>query len=256
VKAIVDWLESIAPFSTAEPYDNVGLLAGDPCASVDKALFCLDVTDDVVREAVDKGAQLIIAHHPLMFSGVKRIDYTVPEGRILCALLEARLNLIVAHTNWDRAQGGVSDSLAEKLGLREPVAVDEYVRMGNLETPLSADAFAAHVQNCLGAHVRVYGEAQEPLSRVAVGPGACGELVNVAVAAGAQAFVVGEIDYDELLFACGQGLVVFESGHYATEFPGMVALYHRFQDNAASLLHVKPLLYSKAPFRGARSASQ
>ena len=252
VREICGWMDGIAPFDTAESYDNVGLLIGSPHAKVDKVLFCLDVTEDVVEEAVAQGAQLIISHHPLLFGGITRIDYTKPAGRVLCAMVQARLNLIAAHTNWDKAPGGVADSLGAALGLESLTAEDEYIRLGILPAPMDIEDFSAHVQKVLEAPVRRYGDTEEPISRVAVGPGACGEKVTEAAAQGAQVFVVGEIKHHELLFACEQGMVVLETGHFATEMGGMTALYHRFQKAAAqNHWQVQPLLYSKAPFSGA-----
>ena len=252
VREVYGWLDGIAPFATAESFDNVGLLIGDLNATVDALLFCVDITEAVVQEAVNRGAQLIVAHHPLMFGGVTSIDYGTPEGRVLCALMAARLHVIVAHTNWDRAPGGVSDSLGEALGLQGLEAADEYIRVGMLKEPLGADALTEHAAKSLHAHVSRFGEAKEPLSRIAVGGGASGDRAAAAIAAGAQALLVGELKHHELLFACGQGLVVLAAGHFASELVGMEALYRRFQNVAAkNLWQVQPLLYSKAPFWGA-----
>ena len=252
VAEICSWLNSIAPFDTAESYDNVGLLIGSPEAEVSQVLFCLDITEDVVREAVAQKVQLIISHHPLLFGGICRIDYTTVEGRVLCGLLEARLNVIAVHTNWDKAPGGVSDSLAKALELQGIRPVDDCVKVGELQKPLTASELESCVQSRLQAPLRRYGQTAEPILRVAVGPGACGDRACLAFQAGAQAFVVGEICHHELLAACGQGLVVLEAGHFATEITGMMALSQRFEEVAAkNLWQVRPLRYSKAPFWGA-----
>lgn len=255
VQTIYDWVDSIAPFDTAESFDNVGLLIGAANAPVEKVMFCVDITEDAVHDAVLTGAQLIVSHHPLMFGGISRINYTVPEGRALCAILEARLNVICAHTNWDKAKGGTSDSLAEALKLSEITAADEYVRVGTLQTPFSIEQLTHYAKGILHADVRRYGETAGLISRVAVGAGACGDRAEEAILKGAQAFVVGETKHHELLFACGQGLLVLEAGHFASEIIGITALYNRFQTAAAeNLWQVRQQLYAKAPFWGARQA--
>ncbi len=255
VETVLSWLDAVAPPDRAESFDSVGLLVGSATALVERILFCVDVTEDTVREAVDRQAQVILSHHPIMFGGIRRIDYAKPEGRTLCALLEARLHLIAAHTNWDKAPGGVSDSLAEALGLEAVAAAGEYVRTGRLPKPLLLDELAAHVGQTLRGPVRCYGHAQGPILRVAVGPGACGEFAKEAEAAGAQAFVVGEIKHHELLDACGRGLVVLEAGHFASEAAGMAALYNRFQSAAQqNQWDVSAWLLTQAPYKGALTA--
>ena len=249
VQTVYDWLNGIAPFDTAEGFDNVGLLLGDAAAPVKKLLFCVDVTEDVVQEAVRQGTELIVSHHPLMFGGISRIDYTVPEGRVLYALLTNRMNVIAAHTNWDRAQGGISDSLAEALSLKEITPANEYVRVGTVGPPMSTAALLDYVKERIPAQVRSYGSPDGLVSRVAVAGGASGEFADAAIKLGAQAFIVGEAKHHELLFACGQGLLVIEAGHFATEAFGMEALYRRFQAEAALQdWPVQPLVYVTASF--------
>ncbi len=255
VGEVLHWLDEVAPFETAEAYDNVGLLVGDAAAPAAKVLFCVDATLDVVQEAVRQGVQLIVAHHPLMFGGIRRIDYNLPEGRVLQALLSARLHLVVVHTNLDKAPGGTGDSLAQALGLQGVESAGEFLRVGHLPAPLTGEALQALVEERLQAQVRCYGQAAGPITSVAVGPGAAGDGAPLAAQRGVQAYVVGEIKHHEILLATGLGLLVLEAGHHATEAVGMKALYERFQTMAASEgLDNAPLWFSKAPFAGALSA--
>lgn len=252
VQMVRDWLDGLAPFDTAEAYDNVGLLVGQGSAPVERILFCVDATYEVVKEALRQGAGLIVSHHPLMFGGIRRIDYDTPEGRILQAMLAARLSLIAAHTNLDKAPGGIGDSLARALGLQGVTPLGEYARMGALPQGLEAGELRAYVSRCLGAPVRLYGEAEGPISQVAVGPGAAGEGAWDAALAGAQAYVVGEIKHHELLGATAQGLLVLEAGHHASEAAGMKALCEEFQVMAAQKgWSAAALWFSQAPFPGA-----
>ena len=236
VRDVWDWLDRFAPFESQEEYDNVGLLMGDPSAEVTRVLFALDATLPVVREAQAQGAQLIVTHHPLMFGGISRIRYDEPEGAVLAAIAGARLSLIAAHTNLDRATGGTGDSLAAALALTGVGLAGKslYARVGTLPVPCAADDLLARVDHQLGSHARLYGNPALSVSRVAVAPGAAGEEYTAASQAGAQVFIVGEIKHHQLLAAQALGLAVIEAGHYYTELPGIVALYHRFAEDALS----------------------
>lgn len=117
VRHISTFLHQWAPPSTKLDYDNVGLLVGNPGQEVNRVLTCLDTTLEVVEEAIDKGCQLIVSHHPLIFKSIDRINPTDEQGRIIYKLIRNDLSLIAAHTNLDAALDGVSFVLAEKLGL-------------------------------------------------------------------------------------------------------------------------------------------
>ncbi|MCL1854657.1 MAG: Nif3-like dinuclear metal center hexameric protein [Clostridia bacterium] len=257
---VLEWVNGIAPFDLAEVYDNVGLLAGSPREKVQKILFCVDATQEAADDAANHGAQLILTHHPLMFGGIRRVDYTAPDGKALRAILGRKLNVIAAHTNLDKASGGIADSLADALCLQGIQNADHpgtCVRIGELPSPMSAAALAGFVAKRLHAEVRRYGDTDLPVNRVAVGPGAGGDGVEAAVHAGAQCYVVGEIKHHELLLGCGQGLVVLEAGHYATEAAGVRVWYERFQRMAVrEKWDVEPLLFSKIPFFGALRADR
>ncbi|MGI6168650.1 MAG: Nif3-like dinuclear metal center hexameric protein, partial [Christensenellales bacterium] len=119
-------LEELAPFSLAEPWDNVGFLLGDRNGEVGRILVTLDVTEAVVQEAIEKQCELIVSHHPLFFKGVKSLNEDTFEGRLAAALIRAGIGVCACHTNFDKAQGGTCDALADiaRLGLRRPLLPD------------------------------------------------------------------------------------------------------------------------------------
>ena len=125
VQHISTFLNQWAPPETKLDYDNVGLLIGDPGQSVNRALTCLDVTLEIVEEAIEKECELIIAHHPLIFKGLKRINPTGVKGEIIYKLIENNIAVIAAHTNLDAALDGVSFTLAKKLGLENLKFLDK-----------------------------------------------------------------------------------------------------------------------------------
>lgn len=252
VQMVYDWLNALAPFDTAEDFDNAGLLLGDPAAPVHTVLFGLDATPELATQAAAMGAELVITHHPLIFSPLRRIDYTSPQGQAIATLVSHRVNLLSAHTNWDQATGGVSDALAEAIGLSDMRAVDSYIRLGKLPKPMTAHELAHLIAERLNDPPRTFGRALGLISTVAVAGGAYGEGAAIAHSAGAQAYVTGEVKHHELLDVCSRGLVVYDAGHYSTEAPGIRALYQRFQAQAAQAgWSVKAQLYDTAPLRGA-----
>jgi dinuclear metal center YbgI/SA1388 family protein len=117
---IVDLLHGWYPPATADSWDAVGLVAGDPDQRVDKVFFAVDPTEPVAREAAEWGAQLLVVHHPLFLKGVHGVARTTPKGRTLGVLQDAGCALLTAHTNADQAVGGVSEAMALALGLRDP----------------------------------------------------------------------------------------------------------------------------------------
>lgn len=124
VRHISTFLHQWAPPSTKLDYDNVGLLVGDPNQGISRALTCLDVTVDVVEEAIHQGCDLIVAHHPLIFKGVNRINPTNEQGKIIFKLIKNDIALIAAHTNLDAALDGVSFVLGKQLGLENMKFLD------------------------------------------------------------------------------------------------------------------------------------
>ncbi len=232
VNDVYEWLNRFAPFETQEEYDNAGLVAGDPAAQVRKVLFTLDATKLAVAEAARSGAELIVSHHPLMFHPVQQLLYGQGDGAVLKALAASGVSLIAAHTNLDQCQGGVADSLAEALELSDVQTNAEhpYLRAGTLQTPIKAKEFLDFIHRKLHAAARLYGNPDAMIQTVAVVPGAGGEDADHART---DALVTGEIKHHELLASMDKGLLVFDAGHYPTEFPGVAALYKRFMKDAA-----------------------
>ena len=138
VQTIEDLLNELAPMETAESYDNVGALVGRRDARVSIILVALDCTLDVVREAQSMGAELIVTHHPLLFHARKNLMEEDAEGKILCELVRANLNLVSAHTNLDQTELSGSACCAKLLRLQNIRKASDYLFLGELETPMTA----------------------------------------------------------------------------------------------------------------------
>lgn len=225
---ILEELFGQMPRELAEDYDNVGLLAGSGTSDVSTVLCALDLNSRVIDEAVEADAQLIVTHHPILFRGRKNLCEDDPEGALLAKLVRAKLALIAMHTNFDSAQDGVNDALAERLGLKNVQALESGMRMGEIEMAGLAE-LAGHIENALGGVVRRYGEAGRRVRRVAVMGGSGGSYAHIALEAGADVFVTGETGYHNALDMYDRGLCVLEAGHAATELPAVGLLAEKLR---------------------------
>ena len=218
VQAVYDWLNEIAPFETAEGYDNVGLLIGSMKAPVQRVLVALDATPAVVEEAVQMDAQLIVTHHPLMFRGTKRILYDDYEGAVIRRLIKADLNLIASHTNMDQSPlYSGSASLAAALKLQN-IRQEGFLFVGELpDAPVRADALRQRIAACEQDQVYQFGDDAALITTLGISGGAYDEGFEQARSLGAQAYLTGEVRHHNALAAIGTGFVLYQGGHYGTE---------------------------------------
>lgn len=224
VKDILECLEAFAPYELAESWDNCGLMTGDRESKVKKVLCALDATEAVIQEAVDVQAQVVVAHHPLIFTSVHAVTEDDATGRALRLAIRNDIAVICMHTNADCAQGGVNDALAKALGLSGVINMEAgenkmLGRVGNLPARMSPKIFAEYVKDCLDAGGVRYTDGGAPIRRVAVGGGACGKMMDAAKAKGADAFVIGDCSYDLMQRAQSIGLTLVDAGHFPTENP-------------------------------------
>ncbi len=211
-------LDKLAPFASAEPWDNVGLLVGSPNSVVTAALVTLDLTAESIQEAKKIGANLIITHHPVIFPSIKRINST----SLLYELISSKINVISAHTSLDKAENGVNAALAECLGLGDIRVLESAVlphlgRIGVLETTMTAPEFAKYVKSRLNVSCVKYTVGSNVIKTVAVGGGSCAELWRDAQNQGATAFVTAEVKHHIFLEARNECFTLIDAGHYATE---------------------------------------
>lgn len=225
---IVRFMESIAPQSKKESWDNVGLLCGRKDKQVTTILVALDPFEDVAEEAVTLGADLIVTHHPLIFHPLYSLTDDTAIGRTAATLLRHDIAAFSAHTNLDIAPQGVGSCLARALGLEdisviEPIektadGVWGLLRMGTV-APQSLNDFLAHVKRALQAPAVRYAPASEKVHRVAVGGGACADEWKSALAAGCDTFVTADARYNDFWDARDAGLTLIDAGHFYTENP-------------------------------------
>lgn len=198
-------VEELWPESLAEEWDEVGLVAGHPSAEITKVMFAVDPTLDVIEEAIEWGAELLITHHPLLLKGVTSVAANTPKGKAVHRLIESGTALLTVHTNGDSAVGGVSDVLADALGLDNVSPLTRATnglpeegigRVGDLAEAMTLGDFAARVFGILpsvAGGVRVSGDKDGLVRRVAVCGGAGDSLFDEVRASGADLYVTADL---------------------------------------------------------------
>jgi dinuclear metal center YbgI/SA1388 family protein len=230
VGELVAALEAAYPPELAESWDAVGLVCGDPGESADQVLICVDPVDSTVDEAIERGAGLIVAHHPLLLRGVHGVPASTPKGSLVHRLIRANVALYCAHTSADSASPGVSDALAEAIGLtvRGPLSGEGPTglgRIGELPEPLTLGEFVRHVAGALPetvTGVRAAGDPDRLIRTVAVCGGAGDSLLAEATRAGADAYVTADLRHHvagEHLDSTNNAPALVDVSHWASEWP-------------------------------------
>lgn len=216
VKEIYDFIDSFAPFSSQSPWDNSGLLIGSFAREVSGVILSLDVTKQEVALALETGSNLIISHHPVIFSPLKNID----GDSLIHDIVKHDINVICAHTNLDKAPGGVNDTLCEALGMRYYKCGEEIaegcLNVGTIEGITSAADLANDISQKLHTEVR-FTDPGIKIGKIAVCSGGGGEFFREAKAMSCNALITGEAKYHEFIDAEALGVAVFAAGHYETE---------------------------------------
>ncbi|MET9645064.1 MULTISPECIES: Nif3-like dinuclear metal center hexameric protein [Streptomyces] len=230
---VIAALDALWPPERAEQWDAVGTVCGDPDASVGRVLFAVDPVQEVVDEAVELGADLLVTHHPLYLRGTTTVAASTFKGRVVHTLIKNDIALHVAHTNADRADPGVSDALAGALDLRVtgplvPDPSDSAGRRGlgricEVEPPLTLAAFAARAAERLPATaqgIRVAGDPERLIRTVAVCGGSGDSLFDDVRAAGVDAYVTADLRHHPASEAQHHSpLALVDAAHWATEWP-------------------------------------
>ncbi len=243
---VVRALDELYPPETAQSWDRVGLVSGDPAQRVRRVLLAVDPTLAVVAEADRMGADLVLTHHPLLLRGVHAVATTTAKGATVSALIRAGIALYVAHTNADVATPGVSDALAEACGLEatEPLVFTEgqpLGRVGDLPAPVGLAELARRLAAALPAAaggIRVAGPAEARVRRVAVLGGAGDGELDAVRASGADVYVTADLRHHPVLEAReesrGGPPYLIDAGHWATESLWLAGASQRLRDVLAA----------------------
>ena len=236
VKDIIKVIEDFAPLSLQESWDNSGLCVGSPEAPVTSVLLGLDCTEELVEEAVACGADMIVTHHPLIFSGMKKISPDDQVGAAVIKAIKAGISIYAAHTSADKVIAGVSGAMAARLGLQNVTILDEDGEgtglgvVGDLPQPVSCEEMIALVKEKFSLKAM---KASRPLegkiTRVAMCGGSGGSLIKAAMASGAQLYISGDISYHN--FFTREGFMIMDIGHYESEIEIVDILFSLLRKN-------------------------
>lgn len=216
-----------APIDSAEHWDNVGLMCGNKNDDVSAVALALDVTNAVIDEAIEKGANLIVTHHPLLFPPIFSITGSNPTVSLSFRCIKEGINVISMHTNLDSCSGGVSDTLAETLKLQNIIPVGNYLRIGTSHKKMPLKEYCDFVKKALGISFVSAVEGDKEVSKVAVAAGACDtEFLLDAVKENADTLVCGEAKYSICIYAKAAGINLIIAGHHATERPILSKLHN------------------------------
>jgi dinuclear metal center YbgI/SA1388 family protein len=227
---ILAWLDLYAPFRYAASWDHCGLQVGDPQAFVERILVALDPNSATLNEAEEHECQCLVTHHPLLFHSVNAVRADQFPGNLVIRAVLKGIHVIAAHTNLDVAKGGTNDHLGRMLSLQEMQPLerdpsreeeDRYVGMGlvgRFPQAMSLKGVVEKTQAVLGGiAVRVVGNAEWQVQRVALCTGSGGSLLEQAISAGSDLFITGDVKYHDAQRALEAGMALIDIGHFASE---------------------------------------
>lgn len=227
IKQVTNFLENIAPLEYQENYDNCGLIVGDAKAEVNGSLITLDCTEAVIDEAIATGCNLVIAHHPIIFSGLKKLNGSNYIERTVIKAIKNNIAIYAIHTNLDNVHNGVNAKIAEKLGLIncKVLSLKQEVNsdlvgsgiIGELKTPINTEVFLESLKTKMQTKcIRHTLIVKEKIQRIAVCGGSGSFLLNNAKAAKADVFITADFKYHEF-FDAENKIVIADIGHYESE---------------------------------------
>lgn len=239
LKEIIDKLNRFAPNNYQEPFDNSGLQIGDINGEIDKALVCLDVTENVINEAIALGANLIVSHHPLLFRGLKKITFDTYIERIVKLAIKNDIAIYSMHTNLDKIKAGVSCRLAECLGLKNISILSGDVQnenvglgaVGELQNECSELEFLKIIKDRLHVHTIKYSPLRnKQVKKVAVCGGSGAEFISEAILHQADMYITADIKYHEYFLPDNQ-IVIADVGHFESEIITKDIIYEQLKEN-------------------------
>lgn len=222
---IMNIIEENYPLALAYEWDNPGLILGRKEQNVKKCVVTLDVTEEILNQAIKENADLIISHHPIIFSGIKKINSDDKIGEILLKAAENKIALYAAHTNMDTAQNGINTKLAEMFSLKDAEIIEPNsdfqgcgLGIAGKIFPISLAEFLIFVKKILNAEfIRYSGLESQIISSVAIGSGSCSELIPHAIKMGMDTIITGDLKYHTALDYSNKHFSVIDAGHFLTE---------------------------------------
>ncbi|MGR3741756.1 Nif3-like dinuclear metal center hexameric protein [Companilactobacillus sp. DQM5] len=217
IQDIIDKIEEFAPLSLKEENDPTGFQIGNRSKEIKKIMTTLDVRPNVVKEAIEKNVDLIIAHHPIMFRPVKNLDITNPQNKMYYDLIQNDISVHSAHTNIDKTMGGMNDWLSNKIGLTNIKPIEELNGLGRIGevTPISLSDFSEQIKEKFNlSGLRVIKSEEKLVHKVAIIGGDGGKFHPIIKQLGADTFITGDVYYHTAHDMQSLGLNVIDPGHH------------------------------------------
>jgi dinuclear metal center YbgI/SA1388 family protein len=226
VKDIYNYIDSFAPFGTQAEWDNSGLLVGNENRDVNKIIFALDLTYDVIEQAKECHADLIVTHHPVIFKPVSN----VLNDSLIYKLITNNISIICAHTNYDKAIDGVNDILCKTIGAKCYEKIENtFLNVVTLDNTYSTDNFAKYLKEVLNGTVR-YNRLNKNIKKIAVCSGSGSDYIDLANELGCDALLTGDASHHSFLDANEMSIVLFAAGHFETEMIAIKPLLERIEN--------------------------
>ncbi|NNJ26181.1 Nif3-like dinuclear metal center hexameric protein [Alienimonas chondri] len=257
VRDCVTLFDRLIQEDLVEPWDNTGLLFGDPAAGVSSIMTCLTLTPDVAAEAIQRGDGLIITHHPILFRPVQRLTAQDPQGAMLLKLARAGVAVFSPHARWDNTPGGINDRLGVRFDLNDlrPLRVRPELagkiprgsgRIGARERAVPFEQFAEEVKAAMGLSGVDVVPTERPVRTVGIACGSAGEYLSDAIRGGCDVFITGEARFHAALEARTAGVGLILLGHYVSERFSLEELAEELDDYYPDV-PVRPSLVERDP---------
>lgn len=236
---VIDKLSILSPLHFAQTWDNVGLLVGRKDREIEKVFIALDATDAAIEACIFSGAQMLLTHHPLIFSPLKHLTTDDFIGRRIYRLIEHDICYYAMHTNFDIM--GMADCAADELKLRnrdvlqityeDDISKEGFGRIGRLPGMMSLAECAEYVKRVFQIpNVKIFGDLESVVETAAILPGSGKSAIDEAIYKGADVLITGDVDHHSGIDAVAKGLAIIDAGHYGVEkifLPYMKEYFHR-----------------------------
>lgn len=238
---IIDVLESQSPPEYAMDWDNVGLLVGRRDKDVKKIMLAVDATMEVCKKAIENNVDMIITHHPMIFSKMKKVNSDTVLGNKILSLIEAGIACYAMHTNYD-TKGGMAKLAANMLSMKNLEVLEETLngegigQVGTLDNNISIRDLAGRVKEKFGLkNVIVYGNIEKNVDRIAISPGSGKSVIGVAEKKGVECLITGDIGHHEGIDAVEMGVNIIDASHYGIEKIFMDYIYNYLKERCADV---------------------
>lgn len=237
IHGLLNAINSFAPFTSCEDWDNSGLQVGSYESEITGVAVCLDAVHEAVIQASDNDCNVLLCHHPLIFRAIKHINLDSEQGMTIQEAIKRGVNIIAAHTNWDKAEEGVNFQLAKSLGLKDIAPIAEFGLTGLLSDSMTSREFIGHVKRVWNlSRLDYYGSGSQKISRVSLCGGSGSEFWRAAKKCASDVYITADMKYHELIDATRDGLNILLPEHGEMERASLPALANKVRDYGIKVL--------------------